>query len=152
MDAEGAIWTGVGQMGENRVGRVREGGQVLEQVELDLPCFACMLGGEDGKTLFMLAADWRISGDGVPGDRLPSKQAVDAVEEGAGNSTVESRERAWCPRRRVALALKGSRSPVSLAPPGLGYLGARALIAVPAPAGPPGSGARSGCDTRRSPG
>jgi sugar lactone lactonase YvrE len=29
-------------------------------VQLDLPCFACMLGGEDGKTLFMLAADWRM--------------------------------------------------------------------------------------------
>jgi sugar lactone lactonase YvrE len=61
MDAEGAIWTGVGQMGDNLVGRVREGGEVLDRVQLDLPCFACMLGGEDGKTLFMLAADWRIS-------------------------------------------------------------------------------------------
>jgi sugar lactone lactonase YvrE len=61
MDAEGAIWTGVGQMGDNLVGRVREGGEVLDRVQLDMPCFACMLGGEDGKTLFMLAADWRIS-------------------------------------------------------------------------------------------
>jgi sugar lactone lactonase YvrE len=60
-DAEGAIWTGVGQMGDNLVGRVREGGEVLERVQLDLPCFACMLGGKDGKTLFMLAADWRMS-------------------------------------------------------------------------------------------
>jgi sugar lactone lactonase YvrE len=61
MDAEGAIWTDVGQFGESLVGRVREGGEVLERVQLDLPCFACMLGGEDGKTLFMLAADWRMS-------------------------------------------------------------------------------------------
>jgi sugar lactone lactonase YvrE len=61
MDAEGVIWTGVGQMGDNLVGRVREGGEVLERVQLDMPCFACMLGGEDGRTLFMLAADWRIS-------------------------------------------------------------------------------------------
>jgi sugar lactone lactonase YvrE len=60
-DAGGAIWTGVGQMGENLVGRVREGGDVLERVQLDLPCFACMLGGEDGQTLFMLAADWRMT-------------------------------------------------------------------------------------------
>jgi sugar lactone lactonase YvrE len=60
MDAEGAIWTGVGQMGDNLVGRVREGGEVLERVRLDRPCFACMLGGEDGRTLFMLAADWRM--------------------------------------------------------------------------------------------
>lgn len=61
MDAGGAIWTGVGQMGENLVGRVREGGDVFERVQLDLPCFACMLGGEDEQTLFMLAADWRMT-------------------------------------------------------------------------------------------
>jgi sugar lactone lactonase YvrE len=61
MDADGAIWTGVGGFGDNLVGRVREGGEVLEQVQLEMPCFACMLGGEAGDTLFMLAADWRIS-------------------------------------------------------------------------------------------
>ena len=61
MDAGGAIWTDVGQFGDNLVGRVREGGEVLDQVQLDRACFACMLGGEDGKTMFMLAADWRMS-------------------------------------------------------------------------------------------
>ena len=34
---------------------------MLERVPLDMPCFACMLGGEDGRTLFMLAADCRMS-------------------------------------------------------------------------------------------
>jgi sugar lactone lactonase YvrE len=61
MDADGAIWTGVGGFGDNLVGRVRDGGEVLEQVQLEMPCFACMLGGDSGDTLFMLAADWRIS-------------------------------------------------------------------------------------------
>jgi sugar lactone lactonase YvrE len=61
IDAEGAVWTGVGSFGENLVGRVREGGEVLERVRLPGPCFACMLGGKDGRTLFMLTADWRIS-------------------------------------------------------------------------------------------
>jgi sugar lactone lactonase YvrE len=61
MDAEGAIWTDVGQFGDNLVGRVREGGEVLERVRLDLACFACILGGEDRKTLFMLTADWRMA-------------------------------------------------------------------------------------------
>lgn len=61
MDAEGATWTDAGQFGDNLVGRVREGGEVLDRVQLDLPCFACMLGGEDRKTPFMLAADWRMS-------------------------------------------------------------------------------------------
>jgi sugar lactone lactonase YvrE len=61
MDAEGAIWTDAGEFGDNVVGRVREGGEVLERVRLDMPCFACMLGGEDGRTLFMLTADWRMT-------------------------------------------------------------------------------------------
>ena len=61
IDAEGAVWTGVGGFGENLVGRVRDGGEVLERVQLGMPCFACMLGGDDGQTLFMLVADWRIA-------------------------------------------------------------------------------------------
>jgi sugar lactone lactonase YvrE len=31
---------------------------VLERIALDRFCFACMLGGADGKTLFMNAANW----------------------------------------------------------------------------------------------
>ena len=61
IDADRAIWTGVGRFGDNLVGRVREGGAVLERVRLDGPCFACMLGGQDRRTLFMLAADWRMA-------------------------------------------------------------------------------------------
>jgi sugar lactone lactonase YvrE len=61
MDADGAVWTGVGGMDDNFIGRVREGGEVLDRVQLDLPCFASMLGGQDGKTLFMLVADWRMA-------------------------------------------------------------------------------------------
>jgi sugar lactone lactonase YvrE len=59
IDAEDTIWTGVGQMGEHLVGRVREGGEVLERIKLDRDCFACMLGGADRRTLFMMAAEWR---------------------------------------------------------------------------------------------
>jgi sugar lactone lactonase YvrE len=61
VDAEAAIWTGVGPFDSSQVGRVREGGEVLERVKLDMPCFACMLGGEDGRTLFMLTADWQMN-------------------------------------------------------------------------------------------
>jgi sugar lactone lactonase YvrE len=32
---------------------------VLQTVQLDRGCFACMLGGEDGRTLFVGAAQWR---------------------------------------------------------------------------------------------
>ena len=61
MDADGAIWTDAGGFGDHVVGRIREGGEVLDRVELDMACFACMLGGDDGRTLFMLTADWRMS-------------------------------------------------------------------------------------------
>jgi sugar lactone lactonase YvrE len=39
--------------------RVREGGEVLQTIDLDRGCFACMLGGADKKTLFIVAAEWR---------------------------------------------------------------------------------------------
>jgi sugar lactone lactonase YvrE len=61
IDAEGAVWTGVGGMDENVVGRVREGGEVLERVEIDRSPFACMLGGPDGQTLFVMAQEWRVA-------------------------------------------------------------------------------------------
>jgi len=59
MDAEGAVWTPAFPDGRPCCVRVREGGEVLQRIELDKFCFACMLGGEDGKTLFMLVAEWR---------------------------------------------------------------------------------------------
>ncbi|SDM74727.1 SMP-30/Gluconolaconase/LRE-like region-containing protein [Nonomuraea jiangxiensis] len=60
MDAEGAIWCSAMDADKHSVVRVREGGEILQRIELGLPCFACMLGGEDGRTLFMLVADWRV--------------------------------------------------------------------------------------------
>jgi sugar lactone lactonase YvrE len=59
LDAEGAVWTPAFKEGKPGCARVREGGEVLQWVELDQFCFACMLGGGDGKTLFMLVAEWR---------------------------------------------------------------------------------------------
>jgi sugar lactone lactonase YvrE len=59
LDAEGAIWASVLYEGQPACLRVREGGEVLQRIDLDQACFACMLGGEDGKTLFMLTAEWR---------------------------------------------------------------------------------------------
>jgi hypothetical protein len=47
-----------GADGGNVVLRVREGGEVLDRIEVDRPCYACMLGGEDGRTLFMVVAQW----------------------------------------------------------------------------------------------
>ena len=57
LDAEGAVW--YGDVPNKCCVRVREGGEVLQTVELDRGCFACMLGGVDRKTLFMVAREWR---------------------------------------------------------------------------------------------
>ncbi len=54
LDAEGAVW--VADATGNRCVRVRHGGEVLQVVETTQPCFACMLGGDDGRTLHMLTA------------------------------------------------------------------------------------------------
>jgi sugar lactone lactonase YvrE len=59
IDADGAVWTSDVGPGERGVClRVHEGAEVLDRIELDRPCYACMLGGEDGRTLFMIVAKW----------------------------------------------------------------------------------------------
>jgi sugar lactone lactonase YvrE len=68
LDAEGAIWahsadtrmrTGRDGDPEGECVRVREGGKVLQRIASDRAGFACMLGGPDRRTLFMLVAEWR---------------------------------------------------------------------------------------------
>ena len=54
LDAEGAIWV-ANPMGGECV-RIAEGGEVLETIDAGQACYACMLGGEDGRTLFMMTA------------------------------------------------------------------------------------------------
>lgn len=57
LDAEGALW--YADVGNKHCVRVREGREVLQTIELDRGCFACMLGGADGKTLFLVATVWK---------------------------------------------------------------------------------------------
>jgi len=59
LDADGAIWSPDIASGTPQVVRLREGGEAVQRLTLDAACFACMLGGDDGKTLFMMAAEWR---------------------------------------------------------------------------------------------
>lgn len=55
LDAEGAIWSADPR--HNAVIRVREGGEVVERISTgDRGAFACMLGGDDGRTLFVCTA------------------------------------------------------------------------------------------------
>jgi sugar lactone lactonase YvrE len=56
LDAGGAVW--YGDVPAKRCVRVREGGEILQTIDLDRGCFACALGGADRRTLFMMAADF----------------------------------------------------------------------------------------------
>ncbi len=83
LDAAGAIW--IANAGGPECVRVAEGGAVLDRVVTEEPCFACMLGGEDRRTLFCLTGPTsnppEVDGLGlgrivqarvdVPGDGLP---------------------------------------------------------------------------------
>jgi sugar lactone lactonase YvrE len=73
-DIDGAVW--VATVPGRRCVRVAEGGEVLTTVRVDRGCFACMLGGDDGRTLFIAAAQWRgmeaamTEGPGLTGQLL----------------------------------------------------------------------------------
>jgi sugar lactone lactonase YvrE len=73
-DTDGAIW--VASVPGRGCVRVREGGEVLDVISVDRGCFACMLGGQDGRTLFIAAAEWRgmdaamTAGPGLTGQLL----------------------------------------------------------------------------------
>ena len=82
LDAEGAVW--YADVPHRRCVRVAEGGEMLETVEHDRGCFACMLGGPDGSTLFMLAQVWRGPESIGLGPRTGQVVAVEAPARHAG--------------------------------------------------------------------
>ena len=57
VDAENAVW--YAEVPGRRCARVAEGGEELATVPLDRGGFACVLGGAEGTTLFITAAEWR---------------------------------------------------------------------------------------------
>jgi sugar lactone lactonase YvrE len=54
LDAEGALWIADGA--DARLLRVKEGGEITDEVRPGSPVFACALGGADGRTLYACAA------------------------------------------------------------------------------------------------
>ncbi|MFZ0041779.1 MAG: SMP-30/gluconolactonase/LRE family protein [Solirubrobacteraceae bacterium] len=67
IDADGAVW--YADVPNQHCVRVAEGGEVAETIKLDRGAFACMLGGPDGRTLFIVAREWRGIGAGTDGPR-----------------------------------------------------------------------------------
>jgi sugar lactone lactonase YvrE len=82
LDAEGAVW--YGDVGNRRCVRVREGGEVQQTIQLDHGCFACMLGGTDGKTLFLVTNEWSGPNSMAAGSRAGRVLTVEAPAPGAG--------------------------------------------------------------------
>ncbi len=54
LDAEGALW--IADAAGDRLLRVKEGGEITDEVRAGSPVYACALGGADGRTLFACAA------------------------------------------------------------------------------------------------
>ena len=82
LDAEGAVW--YADVPNKRCVRVREGGEVLQTIELDRGCFACALGGVDRRTLFMMATEWNGPENMFAGPRTGQVLAVEAPAPGVG--------------------------------------------------------------------
>lgn len=78
LDGEGAVW--FANPGGADCARVAEGGEVLEVIDTRQPCFACMLGGEDGKSLFMLTSPW------TPPGGTPTKGRILTAEVDVGHA------------------------------------------------------------------
>ena len=55
LDVEGAIWVASPSTAE--VIRVKEGGEIFERIPVETNAYACMLGGEDLKTLFICTSN-----------------------------------------------------------------------------------------------
>src|SRR5262249_4612186 len=82
LGAEGAVW--YGDVPNKRCVRFGEGGQVLQTIDLDRGCFACMLGGADGTTLFMVTTEWRGAEHMAEGPRTGQVLTVNAPAPHAG--------------------------------------------------------------------
>lgn len=79
LDAQGTVWIANPLAPECR--RIAEGGEVLEVVRTgDLNCYACMLGGADGRTLFMCVAPG-LDAAGAPRGKVLAAR-VDAPHAG----------------------------------------------------------------------
>ena len=81
-DADNAIW--YADVPNRRCVRVREGGEVLQTVEIDRGCFACALGGGDGTTLFLLAQEWNGPANMLKGPRSGLVLTTEAPAPRAG--------------------------------------------------------------------
>ena len=82
LDAQGAVW--YADVPNRRCVRVREGGTVLQTIQLDRGCFSCALGGPDRTTLYMVATHWRGTERMTDESRTGQLRTTRAPAPGAG--------------------------------------------------------------------
>ena len=82
LDSENAVW--YADVPNKRCVRVREGGEILQTINLDRGCFACMLGGTDRRTLLLVATEWRGPAGMSDGRRTGQLLSVKAPAPGVG--------------------------------------------------------------------
>jgi sugar lactone lactonase YvrE len=82
LDAEGAVW--YADVPNRRCVRIREGGEVLQRIDLDRGCFACALGGTGRTSLFMMATEWNGPARMFAEPRTGQVLAVEAPAPGVG--------------------------------------------------------------------
>jgi sugar lactone lactonase YvrE len=82
LDSENAVW--YAEVPAKHCVRVREGGQIVQTVDLDRGCFACMLGGTERKTLFLLAAEYPPASSWPDAPRTGQVLTIQASAPGAG--------------------------------------------------------------------
>src|SRR5215211_5478788 len=82
LDTDNAVW--YADVPNKRCVRVREGGEVLQTIDLDRGCFACMLGGADRRTLFLVATEWRGTEHMAEGPPTGQVLTTEAPASGAG--------------------------------------------------------------------
>jgi sugar lactone lactonase YvrE len=78
LDQTGGVW--VADASASRCIRVVEGGTITDVVETSQPCYACMLGGPDGRTLFMLTCESSLPE--IAGSRRTARIEVTTVDVG----------------------------------------------------------------------
>lgn len=80
LDASGAVW--VANAGGPIAVRVAEGGELLDVAHFSQTCYACMLGGEDGRELYAMTAT-----SALPAQAAASRSArIESVRVGVGHA------------------------------------------------------------------
>jgi len=82
LDAEGAIWVASPFTAECL--RVREGGEIAERIKAEQGVFACMLGGEDRRSLYLLTASTADPASNPAVTRTGRIEVVEVDVPGAG--------------------------------------------------------------------